>query len=422
MLGAKKLIRAAPCFLLRFWQPRRAPRPSTPSTTAKGSQTMANEVNFDEFQAIRRRKQQDEEDEDQKEELPPIEATKTEDEDLDVTLAERAGAFAELPEVQLLLCVAILVDVAGASVTAARDEAPPFLVRAAAAFPGFANFLFAFELLALTTAFKLRILTHPGLLLDVCIVAVRPASPFVSGSCRVDGVEGRRPPPSPLRCDLGGSRRQGVGGTVARRPRTLKSRDAAGTSAPPDGRSARPTAIAPLPSREAQPSTRGSREHARGDNALSKPRLLYRRGDFCYGAGTSGRSTWGSNLGSVPGRGDTARRGALAANSAARIPEPALLALQAGLGAFHDACSTYTTRPSVRVFQIGGMHALVLRRGHSTSCDQSAGVAVVLFLSHVSALLWSPTKLKLCNSKSFLACRSRLRNLALCVDRRRPPN
>ena len=38
---------------------------------------MANEVNFDEFQAIRRRKQQDEEDEDQKEELPPIEATKT---------------------------------------------------------------------------------------------------------------------------------------------------------------------------------------------------------------------------------------------------------------------------------------------------------------------------------------------------------
>lgn len=202
---------------------------------------MANEVNFDEFQAIRRRKQQDEEDEDQKEELPPIEATKTEDEDLDVTLAERAGAFAELPEVQLLLCVAILVDVAGASVTAARDEAPPFLVRAAAAFPGFANFLFAFELLALTTAFKLRILTHPGLLLDVCIVAVRPASPFVSGSCRVDGVEGRRPPPSPLRCDLGGSRRQGVGGTVARRPRTLKSRDAAGTSAPPDGRSARPT-------------------------------------------------------------------------------------------------------------------------------------------------------------------------------------
>lgn len=199
---------------------------------------MANEVNFDEFQAIRRRKQQDEEDEDQKEELPPIEATKTEDEDLDVTLAERVGAFAELPEVQLLLCVAILVDVAGASVTAARDEAPPFLVRAAAAFPGFANFLFAFELLALTTAFKLRILTHPGLLLDVCIVAVRPASPFVSGSCRVDGVKGASSTaqPAPLRRRWGEA--PGSGWYCRATPAHPQSRDAAGTSAPPDGRSA----------------------------------------------------------------------------------------------------------------------------------------------------------------------------------------
>ena len=135
------------------------------------------DVNFDEFQAIRRRKaQDDEEDEDTKEE--PAAAPKAEeDEEEPDGLAERAGAFAELPEVQLLLCVAILADVAGAALTAARDDgAPAFLVRAAAAFPGFVNFLYAFELLALATAFKLRMLTHPGLLLDVGVVSVPPAS------------------------------------------------------------------------------------------------------------------------------------------------------------------------------------------------------------------------------------------------------
>ena len=135
------------------------------------------DVNFDEFQAIRRRKaQDDEEDEDTKEEPAATPKAEEEEEEPD-GLAERAGAFAELPEVQLLLCVAILADVAGAAVTAARDDgAPAFLVRAAAAFPGFVNFLYAFELLALATAFKLRMLTHPGLLLDVGIVSVPPAS------------------------------------------------------------------------------------------------------------------------------------------------------------------------------------------------------------------------------------------------------
>ena len=119
--------------------------------------------------------QDDEEDEDQKEEPAP---PKEEEEEPD-GLAERAGAFAELPEVQLLLCVAILADVAGAAVTAARDDgAPAFLVRAAAAFPGFVNFLYAFELLALATAFKLRMLTHPGLLLDVGIVSARRRRPL----------------------------------------------------------------------------------------------------------------------------------------------------------------------------------------------------------------------------------------------------
>ena len=147
------------------------------------------DVNFDEFQAIRRRKaQDDEEDEDTKEEPP---ATPKEEEEEPDGLAERAGAFAELPEVQLLLCVAILADVAGAAVTAARDDgAPAFLVRAAAAFPGFVNFLYAFELLALATAFKLRMLTHPGLLLDVGIVSARHRRPMVY--CRVDGVWGPR--------------------------------------------------------------------------------------------------------------------------------------------------------------------------------------------------------------------------------------
>ena len=136
------------------------------------------DVNFDEFQAIRRRKaQDDEEDEDQKEE--PATTPKAEEDEEPDGLAERAGAFAELPEVQLLLCVAILADVAGAALTAARDDgAPAFLVRAAAAFPGFVNFLYAFELLALATAFKLRMLTHPGLLLDVGIVSARRRRPL----------------------------------------------------------------------------------------------------------------------------------------------------------------------------------------------------------------------------------------------------
>ena len=156
------------------------------------------DVNFDEFQAIRRRKaQDDEEDEDTKEE--PAAPPKAEEDEEPDGLAERAGAFAELPEVQLLLCVAILADVAGAAVTAARDGgAPAFLVRAAAAFPGFVNFLYAFELLALATAFKLRMLTHPGLLLDVGIVSARHRRPMVY--CRVDGVFGQRFGPGRLPC------------------------------------------------------------------------------------------------------------------------------------------------------------------------------------------------------------------------------
>ena len=161
------------------------------------------DVNFDEFQAIRRRKaQDDEEDEDTKEEPP---ATPKEEEEEPDGLAERAGAFAELPEVQLLLCVAILADVAGAAVTAARDDgAPAFLVRAAAAFPGFVNFLYAFELLALATAFKLRMLTHPGLLLDVGIVSVPPAFFFFSSRrWRYEGRTSRRC------CQMAGRRRRG---------------------------------------------------------------------------------------------------------------------------------------------------------------------------------------------------------------------
>ena len=169
------------------------------------------DINFDEFQAIRRRKaQDDEEDEDTKEEPP---ATPKEEEEEPDGLAERAGAFAELPEVQLLLCVAILADVAGAAVTAARDDgAPAFLVRAAAAFPGFVNFLYAFELLALATAFKLRMLTHPGLLLDVGIVSVPPAS-FVS-SARRWRYEGR----TSRRCrQMSGRRRRGSTATARER-------------------------------------------------------------------------------------------------------------------------------------------------------------------------------------------------------------
>ena len=168
------------------------------------------DVNFDEFQAIRRRKaQDDEEDEDTKEE--PAAPPKAEEEEEPDGLAERAGAFAELPEVQLLLCVAILADVAGAALTAARDDgAPAFLVRAAAAFPGFVNFLYAFELLALATAFKLRMLTHPGLLLDVGIVSARRRRPLLFR--RVDGVFGAALWPWPFTLSTSGRRRRGSNG------------------------------------------------------------------------------------------------------------------------------------------------------------------------------------------------------------------
>ena len=192
------------------------------------------DVNFDEFQAIRRRKaQDDEEDEDQKEE-PATTPKAAEDEEPD-GLAERAGAFAELPEVQLLLCVAILADVAGAAVTAARDDgAPAFLVRAAAAFPGFVNFLYAFELLALATAFKLRMLTHPGLLLDVGIVSVPPASFVFMGRRWVFGAA-LWPWPFPLstsgRRQLGstgfGRHRRGMSGRRRRGSKALESVNAA---------------------------------------------------------------------------------------------------------------------------------------------------------------------------------------------------
>ena len=167
------------------------------------------DINFDEFQAIRRRKaQDDEEDEDTKEEPP---ATPKEEEEEPDGLAERAGAFAELPEVQLLLCVAILADVAGAAVTAARDDgAPAFLIRAAAAFPGFVNFLYAFELLALATAFKLRMLTHPGLLLDVGIVSARRRRPlfFSARRWRYEGRTSRRWRPG-WPTSMAGRRRRG---------------------------------------------------------------------------------------------------------------------------------------------------------------------------------------------------------------------
>ena len=173
------------------------------------------DVNFDEFQAIRRRKaQDDEEDEDQKEE--PATTPKAEEDEEPDGLAERAGAFAELPEVQLLLCVAILADVAGAALTAARDDgAPAFLVRAAAAFPGFVNFLYAFELLALATAFKLRMLTHPGLLLDVGIVSARHRRPLFFR--RVDGVFGAALWPWPFPLSTSGRRQLGSTGFIRQR-------------------------------------------------------------------------------------------------------------------------------------------------------------------------------------------------------------
>ena len=195
------------------------------------------DVNFDEFQAIRRRKaQDDEEDEDTKEE--PAAPPKAEEDEEPDGLAERAGAFAELPEVQLLLCVAILADVAGAALTAARDDgAPAFLVRAAAAFPGFVNFLYAFELLALATAFKLRMLTHPGLLLDVGIVSARRRRPlfFSARRWRYEGRTSRRWRPGwPV---WTGRRRRGSNGlesvNVATPPPRERLRDDAFDDAPP---------------------------------------------------------------------------------------------------------------------------------------------------------------------------------------------
>ena len=55
-------------------------------------------------------------------------------------LAERAGAFAELPEVQLLLCVAILADVAGAAVGGARRRRSSVFGQGGGGLPGLREF------------------------------------------------------------------------------------------------------------------------------------------------------------------------------------------------------------------------------------------------------------------------------------------
>ena len=126
--------------------------------------------------------------------------------------AERAGAFAERARGAAAALRRDPRGRGGRGRTAARDDgAPAFLVRRRRPSPGFVNFLYAFELLALATAFKLRMLTHPGLLLDVGIVSVPPAS-FVS-SARRWRYEGR----TSRRCRrMSGRRRRGSTATRER--------------------------------------------------------------------------------------------------------------------------------------------------------------------------------------------------------------
>ena len=146
---------------------------------------MAEPLAFNEYQAIRRRRQRDEDDQAEEGAEAPAPAAGNADADEDEedeggSWSERAGLFAEMHEVQLLMAALIILDLAASSVELLSDcegtwlsaRLPSALLRLAKSFTGFTVFLFLFELMALVLAFGGRFFLHPGYAIDVVVVAL----------------------------------------------------------------------------------------------------------------------------------------------------------------------------------------------------------------------------------------------------------
>lgn len=130
---------------------------------------------------MRRRRQTDEEDERLQ--------SGQEDELASENTSRRAGVFVEMHEVQFVMALLIILDLAAASfeVAAACPQhgignfVPNALVRLTQSFTGFTIFLFFFELVALVTAFgPANFCRHPGYMVDTIVVGLCLRSEIVS--------------------------------------------------------------------------------------------------------------------------------------------------------------------------------------------------------------------------------------------------
>ena len=121
---------------------------------------MAAELNFSEYQAIRRRHQREEED-DVAEDAPPPAPPKKDDEPIVMTLL----IVADLAASTFLL----LFDCHGTAIAA---RLPAGAAKLLESFTGFTTFLFFFELCALVVAFQERFFLHPGYAIDVVVAAL----------------------------------------------------------------------------------------------------------------------------------------------------------------------------------------------------------------------------------------------------------
>lgn len=143
--------------------------------------TSGPELNFEEFRAVRRRRQTDEEDE-------RLQAVQ-QDEPASENVSHRAGVFVEMQEVQFVMAMLIILDLAAASFEVAAacpqqgvgEVVPSALVRLTQSFTGFTIFLFFFELVALVAAFGLvNFCRHPGYVVDAIVVGLCLRSEIVS--------------------------------------------------------------------------------------------------------------------------------------------------------------------------------------------------------------------------------------------------
>ena len=143
---------------------------------------MAAELNFSEYQAIRRRHQREEEDDAAEDAPPPAPPTKdgANEPTPSESWSERAGAFAELHETQLVMTLLIVADLAASTFlllfdchgTAIAARLPAGAAKLLESFTGFTTFLFFFELCALVVAFQERFFLHPGYAIDVVVAAL----------------------------------------------------------------------------------------------------------------------------------------------------------------------------------------------------------------------------------------------------------